>query len=96
MSQDGELQHDQRTQLANAIDIRRFRLADGRKVGVLEDFGIGQESPSDPKALFLRSVANRLFDEGVFSTVLTPFFDSLHHNHFHLDLARYRVDGSRP
>jgi hypothetical protein len=28
--------------------------------------------------------------------VLTPFFDDLHRNHFHLDLARYRNDGTRP
>jgi len=27
--------------------------------------------------------------------VLTPFFDRLHRDHLHLDLARYRVDGTR-
>ena len=41
-------------------------------------------------------MANRLYDEGAFSVVITPFFDSLHRDHFHLDQARYRVDGSRP
>jgi hypothetical protein len=25
--------------------------------------------------------------------VLTPFWDAAHKNHFHLDLARYRVNG---
>jgi hypothetical protein len=44
---------------------------------------------------FLRSVATRLYDEGVFSVVITPFFDALHRDHFHLDQARYRNDGSR-
>jgi hypothetical protein len=28
--------------------------------------------------------------------VITPFFDALHRDHFHLDQARYRIDGSRP
>jgi hypothetical protein len=45
--------------------------------------------------LFLRSLARRLYDEDVFSVVLTPFFDALHRDHFHLDLARYRLDGTR-
>jgi hypothetical protein len=31
----------------------------------------------------------------VFSVVLTPYWDALHRDHFHLDLARYRVDGTR-
>jgi hypothetical protein len=29
----------------------------------------------------------------VFTTVLGPDYDSLHHDHFHLDLARHRDDG---
>jgi len=81
---------------ANAIDIRRFRLEGKKTVDVLDDFHPEQDDTKDPKALFLRIVANRLYDENVFSTVLTPYFDRLHRNHFHLDLARYRVDGSRP
>jgi hypothetical protein len=32
--------------------------------------------------------------EGVFTVVLTPNFDRAHHNHFHLDLAAYVVDGT--
>ena len=43
---------------------------------------------------FLREAARALYDEGVFSVVLTPAYDRLHHDHFHLDLARYRVDGT--
>ena len=48
------------------------------------------------EVVFLRGLANRLYDEGVFSVVVTPYFDNLHRNHIHVDLARYRVDGSRP
>ena len=54
------------------------------------------ETAEDPKTEFLRTLANRLYDEEVFSVVVTPYFDNLHYNHIHVDLARYRVDGSRP
>lgn len=81
---------------ANGIDLRRFHLANGDTVGVLEHFRPELEQPSEPSTLFLRALANRLYDDDVFSVVVTPFFDRLHHNHIHVDLARYRVDGSRP
>jgi hypothetical protein len=80
---------------ANAIDVRSFELEDGRTVTVDGDFGALREDPSTPESRFLRQLAHRLYDEDVFSCVLTPYWDSLHHDHFHLDLARYRVDGSR-
>lgn len=81
---------------ANAIDLASFVLADGRTVDVLRDFDAGVDEPKKPAALFLRKVSRRANDEDVFSHVLTPFFDALHKNHFHLDLARYRTDGTRP
>jgi hypothetical protein len=81
---------------ANAIDIRAFTLKNGRKVTVLNGFGKIDAPAKRPESLFLRAVANRLYDEGAFSVVITPFFDRLHRDHIHLDQARYRVDGSRP
>ncbi|HEY8072497.1 MAG TPA: extensin family protein [Labilithrix sp.] len=81
---------------ANAIDLGRFVLADGRAVEVLRDFDVGDDTPKKPVGAFLRVVSRRANDEDVFSHVLTPFFDALHKNHFHLDLARYRSDGTRP
>jgi hypothetical protein len=81
---------------ANGIDIRRLKLADGRTLDVLEDFRPELAEPPDERGRFLRRLANRLFDEDVFSNVVTPFFDSAHRNHIHVDLGRYRVDGSRP
>jgi hypothetical protein len=81
---------------ANAIDLRRFHLQGGGTVDVLKDFRPKDDAPSDPKTKFLRGLGHRLYDEGVFSVVVTPFFDALHRNHIHVDLARYRVDGSRP
>lgn len=79
----------------NAIDIRRFTLENGRSLAVLPDFGPIDREPARQAGVFLRGVARRSYDEGVFSVVCTPFFDSLHRDHFHFDLARYRVDGTR-
>jgi hypothetical protein len=81
---------------ANGIDLKRFVFANGESTSVLDDFKPTLDDPEDPKTLFLRSLANRLYDEQVFSVVVTPYFDHLHRNHIHVDLARYRVDGSRP
>jgi hypothetical protein len=80
---------------ANAIDLRSVTLKNGRKLSVLRDFGKLDAEPKQPAARFWRTVANRLYDEGAFSVVITPFFDRLHKDHLHLDQARYRVDGSR-
>lgn len=80
---------------ANAIDVRAFVLEDGRRISVLSDFGPLSGAPRGERALFLRGVARRSFDEGVFSVVLTPYWDALHRDHLHLDLARYRADGTR-
>jgi len=81
---------------ANAIDIRGFVLDDGRHVTVKQHFGALDAEPNSAASRFLRSVAHRAFDDEVFSVVLTPYWDALHADHFHLDQARYRVDGSRP
>jgi hypothetical protein len=73
-----------------------MKLADGRTIDVLKHFRPKESEPPDGRCRFLRTLANRLFDEEVFSNVVTPFFDRVHQNHIHVDLARYRVDGSRP
>jgi hypothetical protein len=80
---------------ANAIDVESFVLASGRRVSVLGGFERGEPTRTRAGA-FLRAVSRRAYDEAIFSNVLTPFFDELHRNHFHLDLARYRNDGTRP
>jgi hypothetical protein len=79
----------------NAIDLRAFTLTDGSRITVERHFGKLDAEPSDPRSLFLRAAARRAYDEAVFSVVLTPYFDNLHRDHLHLDLARYRVDGTR-
>jgi len=81
---------------ANAIDLARFTLKNGKTFTVLDDFDTGAGAPSRPAGTWLRFVSQRAFDEDVFSNVLTPFWNAYHRNHFHLDLARYRVNGVRP
>jgi hypothetical protein len=81
---------------ANAIDIKSVTLENGRRLTVLHTFGKLEGEVQRPEARFWRAVTRRLYDEGAFSVVLTPFFDRLHKDHIHLDQARYRVDGSRP
>ncbi len=76
---------------ANAIDIAAFQLSNGKEISVLDDW----DDPG-PKGEFLRATARRLFDENVFAGVLTPDFDALHRNHWHLDMAHYRSDGAGP
>ena len=81
---------------ANAIDIAQFVLKNGKRIDVLRDFDMGEEEPKKLAGAFLRVISRRANDEDVFSHVLTPFFNSTHRNHFHLDLARFRKDGTRP
>jgi hypothetical protein len=81
---------------ANAIDLAKFTLKNGKVVTVLHDFDTGDGPPARPAGDFLRAISERGQDEDVFSNVLTPFWDAAHKNHFHLDLARYRVNGVRP
>jgi hypothetical protein len=80
---------------ANAIDLLRLTLANGVTIDVVRHFGNRDHPPASRESRFLRDVARRAYDENLFSVVLTPLFDPLHRDHFHLDMARYRVDGAR-
>lgn len=79
---------------AHAIDIKRFKLKGGREISVQKHYGRGPDIPASKEGQFLRAVARRVVAEAVFTVVLTPNFDRAHHNHFHLDLAAYTVDGT--
>lgn len=66
---------------ADAIDILGFRLADGTRVSVLNDW-----KGDGPKSAFLHEVRDgscRLF-----STVLSPDYNAAHADHLHLDQAQ--------
>jgi hypothetical protein len=79
---------------ANAIDVAVFLLADGRRVDVERDWVRANEPAPRPASQFLRRLTRRLYDEKVFSVVLTPSYDKHHKNHLHLDGAAYNVDGT--
>jgi hypothetical protein len=73
---------------ANAVDIAGFRLADGRRIGVVGDWAGG-----GAKALFLRDVrdgACRLF-----ASTLSPDYNAAHRDHLHLDQAERGATGWR-
>ena len=67
-----------------AVDIAAFRLADGRRVTVLEGWNKG-----GPEAAFLRRVRDG--GCGLFGAVLSPDYNAAHHNHLHLDLSPYSL-----
>lgn len=73
---------------ANAIDIAAFRLADGRRISLLDDWnGTPEESA------FLREVrdgACRLY-----ATVLSPDYNEAHRDHLHFDQAARGASGWR-
>jgi hypothetical protein len=69
---------------ANAIDISGFRLADGRTVSIARDWG--RETPQGRFLADARDEACRFFN-----VVLSPNYNPLHANHFHLDLGGFRM-----
>ncbi len=79
---------------ANAIDVAAFVLANGRRVDVEQDWVRADRPATRPASQFLRRLTRRLYDEQIFSVVLTPSYDHHHKNHLHLDGAAYSVDGT--
>jgi hypothetical protein len=67
---------------SNAVDVSGFLLADGRRITLKQDW-----SSSDPAVrsflIAIRTSACRRF-----KTVLSPDYNSLHADHFHLDMGR--------
>ena len=68
---------------ANAIDISRFYLADGREVTVKRGW-----RGSYAEKRFLHAIHRGACR--YFTTVLGPNYNRAHHDHFHFDLARRR------
>src|SRR4029077_3081670 len=63
---------------ANAIDVATFALKNGRAVVVARVSTRADRPAPSPPAQCLRRLARRLYDEKVFSVVLTPSYDSHH------------------
>ncbi len=73
---------------ADAVDIAGFRLADGRRISVVNDW-----SGDDPAAAFLHEVRDGACD--LFATTLSPDYNAAHRDHFHLDQAERGAMGWR-
>lgn len=71
---------------ANAIDIAGVR-KNGSYWTVLDDWEMGQPSPSTPAGQLLRSFVNTLHDEVIYNIILTPEYNAAHEDHFHCDLT---------
>lgn len=69
---------------ANALDVRAFRLEDGRTITVKRGWNAG-----DRRRVFLK----RLHDGAcsIFKGVLGPDYDTAHANHFHFDMGPLSV-----
>jgi len=65
---------------ANAVDIAAFRLQDGSRVSVLDDW-----QDEGAKRAFLRDVRDGACD--LFATVLSPDYNQAHRDHLHFDQA---------
>jgi hypothetical protein len=76
----------------NAIDVAAFVLRDRRRISVQRDFVVAGLEPTTPAGRFLRALTERLRDQRVFGTILTPDYDRNHRNHFHLDGHRWFWD----
>ncbi|WP_203234874.1 extensin family protein [Modicisalibacter coralii] len=69
---------------ANALDVAAFRLADGRRITLLDDWD-GDAAAGE----FLKRAHNGACD--VFGTVLGPDYNAAHANHFHLAMRGFSV-----
>ncbi len=69
---------------ANALDISGFRLKDGQRIVLARDW-----QGSAAKAEFLRQVQQAACES--FGTVLGPDYNAAHHNHFHVDMGRWKI-----
>ncbi len=67
---------------ANAIDVSGFVLADGRRITLKQDW----TSPDPATRSFLLAIRTSACRR--FKTVLSPDYNSLHADHFHLDMGR--------
>lgn len=71
--------------LANALDVSGFRLRDGRRVRVLQDW----PRETSTEAAFLREVRDGACR--YFKATLSPDYNAAHRDHLHLDRGRFRM-----
>ena len=70
---------------ANAIDIAAVKLAKGQRTVLVKDWD--ETESNDPAALFWRDAHAGACK--IFRAALGPAYNSLHRDHFHLDMGRF-------
>lgn len=71
----------------DAIDIYGFRFDDGSEAILEDHWEHDTSSPSGTEARFLYDAAYRWHDNKLWHVILTPNYDAVHDNHFHVDLS---------
>jgi len=66
---------------ANAIDLAWFKDADGKEYNLVKHYW-----DNDERGAFLRWLGEEMHQQKLFNTVLTPAYNSVHANHFHVDI----------
>ena len=69
---------------ANAIDVAGFVLADGTRISIARDW-----RDTGAKGRFLHAARDGACR--FFGVVLSPDYNALHHDHFHMDASRWHV-----
>jgi hypothetical protein len=73
---------------ARAFDLAEFRLTSGATYTVLADWEKDNPAPGTAGGMFLRTLATRLYGDGIYNILLTPDYNAAHANHFHGDLTQ--------
>jgi Extensin-like protein C-terminus len=73
--------------LGLAIDLAGFTLANSTTYTVLDDWEDNVANPQTPGGIWLKEFADTMFDRGIWNIMLTPNYNDLHDNHFHVDLT---------
>ena len=72
-----------------ALDFCRDRYDDGKVFNVEDHWEHDTTTPSTEEGQFLYNLAYDLFNAGVFNIILTPNYNSVHDDHFHMDLTPF-------
>ena len=73
--------------LAQAIDFGAFVAGDGTVYSVEHDWESLRGETETEKGAWLQAIAHRMYDDRIFNIILTPDYNAIHYNHFHVDLT---------
>ncbi len=77
----------------NAVDLAGVVLKSGKRTTVKRHYPKTGNGKTKRGQFWVR-LSKRLYKDKVFTVVLTPRFNRIHHDHLHLDAASYTTDGT--